>query len=137
MLGQLGRVLDLVPVGVLKLADRVSESGDQVRDLLQLGHDRVGLDSRAASRLNHPNSIQGIDFGKDDNGVLYMAIEFLEGKDLKALSSSFADDPEAFKKFLEQFGESVVTDVGDEVDRIENRLREAMPKASLIALEPD
>jgi serine/threonine protein kinase len=43
---------------------------------------RFQREAKAASRLNHPNSIQVIDFGQDENGVLYMAIEYLEGVDL-------------------------------------------------------
>ncbi|MCP4503428.1 MAG: protein kinase [Deltaproteobacteria bacterium] len=43
---------------------------------------RFQREARAASRLSHPNSIQVIDFGQDANGVLFMAIEFLNGRDL-------------------------------------------------------
>lgn len=54
---------------------------DHFRDDPQLVQ-RFQREARAASRLNHPNSIQVIDFGQDDNGVLFMAIEFLNGRDL-------------------------------------------------------
>jgi len=43
---------------------------------------RFQREARSASRLSHPNSIQVIDFGQDANGVLFMAIEFLDGRDL-------------------------------------------------------
>jgi serine/threonine protein kinase len=46
---------------------------------------RFQREARAASRLNHPNSIQVIDFGQDDTGVLFMAIEYLHGTDLFAV----------------------------------------------------
>src|SRR5256886_11599777 len=40
----------------------------------------------AASRLNHPNSIQVLDFGRNDaDGALYLAMEYVQGKDLKAV----------------------------------------------------
>ena len=39
-------------------------------------------EARAASRLNHPNSVSIIDFGRTDDGILYLAMEFLVGKDL-------------------------------------------------------
>lgn len=39
-------------------------------------------EARAASRLNHPNSVSIIDFGRTDDGILYLAMEFLKGKDL-------------------------------------------------------
>lgn len=39
-------------------------------------------EARAASRLNHPNSVGVIDFGRTDDGILYLVMEFLRGKDL-------------------------------------------------------
>ncbi len=56
---------------------------DQFRDDPQLVK-RFQQEARAASRLNHPNSIQIIDFGQDDSGVVFMAMEFLNGSDLFA-----------------------------------------------------
>lgn len=46
---------------------------------------RFQREAKAASRLNHPNSIQIIDFGQDDGGVVFMAMEFLQGQDLYSL----------------------------------------------------
>jgi serine/threonine protein kinase len=44
---------------------------------------RFHREARAASRLNHPNSITVIDFGQDKKGgSLYLAMEFVPGKDL-------------------------------------------------------
>jgi len=57
---------------------------DQFRDDPQLVQ-RFQREARAASRLNHPNSIQIIDFGQDESGVVFMAMEFLQGQDLFAL----------------------------------------------------
>lgn len=42
---------------------------------------RFITEARAASRLNHPNSVGVIDFGKD-GGQLYLVMEFLRGHDL-------------------------------------------------------
>jgi len=39
-------------------------------------------EARAASRLNHPNSVGVIDFGRTDDGILYLVMEYLRGKDL-------------------------------------------------------
>jgi serine/threonine protein kinase/tetratricopeptide (TPR) repeat protein len=39
-------------------------------------------EARAASRLNHPNSVSIIDFGRTDDGILYLVMEFITGKDL-------------------------------------------------------
>ena len=43
---------------------------------------RFHREAQAASRLSHPNSLQIIDFGRDDDGTLYIAMELLEGDDL-------------------------------------------------------
>ena len=52
------------------------------------GEDRVARrfhrEARAASRLSHPNSVQILDFGSSD-GVLYIAMELLEGEDLQTV----------------------------------------------------
>jgi serine/threonine-protein kinase len=39
-------------------------------------------EARAASRLNHPNSVSIIDFGRTEDGILYLVMEHLAGKDL-------------------------------------------------------
>ncbi|MCA9531362.1 MAG: protein kinase [Myxococcales bacterium] len=43
---------------------------------------RFYQEARAASRLNHPNSVSIIDFGRTDDGVLFLVMEFLKGRDL-------------------------------------------------------
>ena len=43
---------------------------------------RFYTEARAASRLNHPNSVSIIDFGRTDDGILYLVMEHLQGKDL-------------------------------------------------------
>jgi serine/threonine-protein kinase len=52
------------------------------------GEDRVARrfhrEARAASRLSHPNSVQILDYGSE-NGILYIAMELLEGEDLQAV----------------------------------------------------
>lgn len=42
-------------------------------------------EARAASRLNHPHSVSIIDFGRTDDGVLYLVMEFITGKDLAVI----------------------------------------------------
>ncbi|MEO8875483.1 MAG: serine/threonine-protein kinase, partial [Polyangiaceae bacterium] len=39
-------------------------------------------EAKAASRIDHPNSLRVIDFGEEPDGILYMAMEFLDGRDL-------------------------------------------------------
>ena len=43
---------------------------------------RFHREAKAASRLNHPNLIQIIDFGQMDNGLLFIAMEHVAGIDL-------------------------------------------------------
>ncbi len=53
------------------------------------GEDRVAKrfhrEAKAASRLAHPNSVHIIDFGRTKDGVLYIAMELLEGEDLQTI----------------------------------------------------
>lgn len=46
---------------------------------------RFRREARAASRLNHPNCIQIIDFGEMDDGRLYIAMEYVDGVNLGEL----------------------------------------------------
>ncbi|MCC7542575.1 MAG: protein kinase [Deltaproteobacteria bacterium] len=43
---------------------------------------RFHREARAASRLEHPNSMAVLDFGEDADGTLYIAMEYLSGRDL-------------------------------------------------------
>jgi serine/threonine protein kinase len=46
---------------------------------------RFQREAKAASRLNHPNSMQVIDFGAEPDGLLYIAMEYLDGRSLHRL----------------------------------------------------
>ena len=48
---------------------------------------RFKREAKAASRLNHPNSIGIIDFGEAEDGALYIAMEYVAGKDLHHILS--------------------------------------------------
>ncbi len=48
---------------------------------------RFQREARAASRLNHPNSIDVLDFGQSEEGGLFIAMEFVDGKDLHQILS--------------------------------------------------
>ncbi len=43
---------------------------------------RFYREAKAASRLDHPNSVRVIDFGVEPDGLVYLAMEFLHGRDL-------------------------------------------------------
>jgi serine/threonine-protein kinase len=53
------------------------------------GEDRVAKrfhrEAKAASRLAHPNSVHIIDFGRTPDGILYIAMELLDGEDLQTI----------------------------------------------------
>src|SRR5262252_1985304 len=44
--------------------------------------ERFKREARAASRLDHPNSVRVFDFGHVDESLLYLAMEFVEGRTL-------------------------------------------------------
>jgi YD repeat-containing protein len=43
---------------------------------------RLRREAMAASRLDHPNSVRIVDFGEEPDGLLYIAMELLDGLDL-------------------------------------------------------
>ena len=43
---------------------------------------RFKREAKSASLLNHPNSISILDFGQSDDGAMFIAMEFVSGKDL-------------------------------------------------------
>ena len=65
---------------VLKMLHRIYSDDAQISQRFQ-------REARAASRLNHPNSIAVLDFGAAEDGTLFMAMEFLAGRDLSRVIS--------------------------------------------------
>ncbi|HZF49965.1 MAG TPA: protein kinase [Polyangiaceae bacterium] len=59
---------------------------------------RFITEARATSRLNHPNSVGIIDFGKKD-GQLYIVMEFLRGRDLARVA--YEDGPLPFPRIID------------------------------------
>ena len=59
---------------------------------------RFIIEARAASRLNHPNSVSIIDFGKTEDGQLYLVMEFLRGKDLARIQ--YEEGPLAVRRIV-------------------------------------
>jgi serine/threonine protein kinase len=60
---------------------------------------RFITEARAASRLNHPNSVAIIDFGKTPDGQLYLVMEFLRGKDLARVA--YEEGPLPFRRIVD------------------------------------
>jgi serine/threonine protein kinase len=79
--GGMGRVYKATQLALDKLVCvKVLRSGMMQDDTL-VG--RFHREARAASRLNHPNSIAVTDFGQaQEDGSLYMVMEYVPGKDL-------------------------------------------------------
>jgi serine/threonine-protein kinase len=63
---------------------------------------RFKREAKAAARMDHPNSLRVIDVG-DDGGLLYIAMEYLEGRDLfKTLKEDFPLSKERIVGVLSQ-----------------------------------
>ncbi|MCU0692197.1 MAG: serine/threonine-protein kinase, partial [Polyangiaceae bacterium] len=56
-------------------------------------------EARAASRLNHPHSLSVIDFGRTQEGLLYMVMEHLRGHDLARVMQD--EGPLGFVRIVE------------------------------------
>jgi eukaryotic-like serine/threonine-protein kinase len=62
------------PVALKVLARHLSEDPNQVT--------RFNQEAQNSSRLRHPNTIRVFDFGRAEQGHLYLAMEYLEGMEL-------------------------------------------------------
>jgi tetratricopeptide (TPR) repeat protein len=63
---------------------------------------RFYVEARTASRLNHPNSVAIIDFGRTDDGVLYLVMEHLRGRDLGRVMQD--EGPLSFTRIVDVLG---------------------------------
>ncbi|MBX3130598.1 MAG: protein kinase [Polyangiaceae bacterium] len=85
-------VLDLISVGGMGRVYRAEQSVLGRTVAVKVIHPHLLADensavrfmteARAASQLNHPNSISVFDFGRTDDGQPYLVMEFLRGQDL-------------------------------------------------------
>jgi serine/threonine protein kinase len=86
------RILDLISVGGMGRVYRAEQSVLGRTVAVKIIHPHLLADenatlrflteARAASKLNHPNSIAVYDFGRTEDGQPYIVMEFLRGKDL-------------------------------------------------------
>ena len=64
---------------------------------------RFNREARASARLSHPNTITILDFGQTEDGLLYIAMEFIDGKDLaQVLHECGPLDPERTVHIMKQ-----------------------------------
>jgi serine/threonine protein kinase len=76
--GGMGKVYEAVQVSVGRpVALKVLKSSLQHDDRL---HKRFAREAQAIAQLNHPNIVTLYDFGVDDLGASYIAMEFVDGK---------------------------------------------------------
>lgn len=57
--------------------------------------ERFRREAQVAGRLNHPNVVAVYEYGEDPDGVAFIAMEFVEGRDLKDYFDSQIDFPVA------------------------------------------
>src|ERR1041384_727531 len=67
---------------------------------------RFMTEARAASQLNHPNSVSVIDFGRTDDGQPYLVMEFLRGKDLARVA--YEQGPLPFKRVVDVLAQALM-----------------------------
>src|SRR6266446_8131594 len=49
---------------------------------------RFSREAKAASRISHPHAVSVTDFGESENGVVFLVMEYLDGKPLKEVIKS-------------------------------------------------
>jgi serine/threonine-protein kinase len=70
--------------------------------------ERFYREARAASRLAHPNTIRVFDFGQSEDGQLFLAMEYLEGRTLRAEVRRVGRmDPSRVLRIAEQIARSL------------------------------
>ncbi len=103
------RILDLISVGGMGRVYRAEQSvlGRTVAVKIihphLLSDDNSALrfltEARAASQLNHPNSVSVFDFGRTEDGQPYLVMEFLRGKDLSRVA--YEEGPLPFARIVD------------------------------------
>lgn len=102
-------ILDLISVGGMGRVYRAEQSALGRTVAVKIIHPhllsdensalRFMTEARAASQLNHPNSIAVFDFGRTDDGQPYLVMEFLRGKDLARVA--YEEGPLSFNRIVD------------------------------------
>jgi serine/threonine protein kinase len=64
--------------------------------------DRFFREAKLCSKLSHPNTVRIYDYGQTEDGVFYIAMEFLDGQTLSAILKSGPLDPVRLVNFAVQ-----------------------------------
>jgi hypothetical protein len=114
-------ILDLISVGGMGRVYRAQQSALGRTVAVKIIHPhllsdensalRFMTEARAASQLNHPNSVAVFDFGRTDDGQPYLVMEFLRGKDLARVAHeegplSFGRIVDVLRQVLAALGEA-------------------------------
>ncbi len=101
-------ILELVGVGGMGRVYRAEQTNLGRTVAVKIVHPHLGgeesaaarfiTEARAASSLNHPNSVSVIDFGKTEDDQLYLVMEFLRGKDLARVQ--YEEGPLPFRRII-------------------------------------
>jgi hypothetical protein len=102
-------ILDLISVGGMGRVYRAQQSALGRTVAVKIIHPhllsdensalRFMTEARAASQLNHPNSVAVFDFGRTDDGQPYLVMEFLRGKDLARVA--YEEGPLPFSRIVD------------------------------------
>jgi len=92
IIGGTYRIEKFLGGGAMGAVYRARQSALERNVALKVMHRSVAIDpsfvarfhreAKAASRLDHPNSMRVLAFGEEPDGLLYIAMEFLDGRDL-------------------------------------------------------
>lgn len=106
-------ILDLIGVGGMGRIYRAEQSVLGRTVAVKIVHPHLMADensairflteARAASQLNHPNSVAVFDFGRTDAGQPYLVMEFLRGKDLAQVA--YEEGPLPFSRIVDVLGQ--------------------------------
>ncbi|NLE85331.1 MAG: protein kinase [Myxococcales bacterium] len=106
-------ILDLIGVGGMGRIYRAEQSVLRRTVAVKIVHPHLMADensaarflteARAASQLNHPNSVAVFDFGRTEAGQPYLVMEFLRGKDLAQVA--YEEGPLPFSRIVDVLGQ--------------------------------
>src|SRR2546428_8125415 len=60
---------------------------------------RFSREAKAASRISHPHAVSVTDFGESENGIVFLVMEYLDGRTLKEIIKS--EGPMALDRVVE------------------------------------